>query len=1494
MGRKRKNRRITYQSLYFVFLFFIAVFIPSIVYAEAKSLISTGNGNWDTAGTWLVSGSDPATYQVPDSDDSVTINTGHTITLNTTGVCASISISNSGGLTFGNGNDLTVYGAVTSDGTITINSTSGISLFSISGTLAITDHGSLTMNPANTGAGASISCDNLTLTDTSCTMNPTNQATSSITLNATSAILTLTGSTFTMSPTGSGSTSILTTKLTSINSNSSCTVTPTTSASVTFNAGNITNNGTLRLETNTSASITSTLSLANSNTATFKTNTATDTIAITLDDAIYTTPGYITTSGSTASLSITGFSESARNVTINADYGYIYSTSDIVMRYVTVVNVGAYTSGDITKQGICISGVDGYNNSSAVQLQNLAITGGWSGIVLNGCDHLTSWFDCYISTNTITATYHAGIHLYNTKRSEIINNTCYNNDGSNTGYGIYLESSSMNTVNNNTAYGNKFFNFYFNASDKNFVEANTLYSADTQEGFYLLSSNYNVILNNTVRDNYVHGLALQASSNNILVKNRCYSNGKSTTFNSGSGIRFRYSSNSNVCLCNFSYGNKEAGLNSYQSINNLCMEEKYGHDGTAVQANNLGDILFEGDQDQGQISQVWFRNCLFSSPTEVADTTGKQEFTKDGSWMYSQKHNQENGTNRLYGKITLPVSGYPQGTESTLKYNYSDQSYAAFATTPYLRYDYNFSGYISPVTFSATTEPECWMVTYDTATNRWNVRGTTSGVQTNTVIPDGTTYNSDGTSPKVSFRVTQSLTPNEYGIQYVFVTGGAATDTNTQKKIQLTDFQDDLGQYIGAKLTADSGSTVEFEGTSSAPTLIDHKNRDGGSDFYYGFELKGTVNKLNYTTFKYLNENGLMLSAVPTSANSTGLRIENVKTGGAHLNFTSITHTFDNIYLDNSGVYNSSGTATVTFRDYYRYNLTDAAGVTATWDPTLSWSGQTDFTGDGVNPNDALTNSNFEFQVKYTDKGIAANGDVPSAIQVWVDSNDNGTFEDTEKHDMTKITQSGVNNGNYSDGETYTYTYPGMTFAGDGRINYRFYAINDNSTTMIGTTTSHEATGVGTTTVPQGETAGTPTNGYAYLSISGSAPRVNITTPTTEVSGEVTLTYTLIDSESNTCSVACEYSTDGGTTWSAATKGAGGDSITGLVSSPTGIEKTFVWATRTDLPNQKAQVKFKITPSDVIGSGTAGITDTFDVTNTASGSKSTVTCSQATIPADGTTKTTVTVALKDPDGNAVTEKNVTISATGSDNSITQPTAATDGNGETIGYLASTKAEQKVITATISDDSIEIQQKPTVTFTPLAVDPDRSTITYSPSEIVADGSTKATITVTLMDKFNNPVSDKQLSLSVTGSSNFLTQPAALTNASGQTTGALASNKMETKTVSARDVTDSITLNSKATIVFVPVSGLAVDNTTLVPGDPAKQNISIFYANPDRVETTLQIFNLTGALIFEKQIPANNVALWDGKNADGQMVETGIYIYQLDIGGTIKNGAIAIVK
>jgi hypothetical protein len=113
-------------------------------------------------------------------------------------------------------------------------------------------------------------------------------------------------------------------------------------------------------------------------------------------------------------------------------------------------------------------------------------------------------------------------------------------------------------------------------------------------------------------------------------------------------------------------------------------------------------------------------------------------------------------------------------------------------------------------------------------------------------------------------------------------------------------------------------------------------------------------------------------------------------------------------------------------------------------------------------------------------------------------------------------------------------------------------------------------------------------------------PSATITTPGGTQTGQVTISYKLIDAESDACSVAVAFSTNGGTTFAMATPGVGGEATSQLASSPpTGTSHTFVWDSFSDgvaLASANATVQFKVTPNDG-QAGTAATTANFTVDN---------------------------------------------------------------------------------------------------------------------------------------------------------------------------------------------------------------------------------------------------------------------------------------------------------
>ncbi len=124
---------------------------------------------------------------------------------------------------------------------------------------------------------------------------------------------------------------------------------------------------------------------------------------------------------------------------------------------------------------------------------------------------------------------------------------------------------------------------------------------------------------------------------------------------------------------------------------------------------------------------------------------------------------------------------------------------------------------------------------------------------------------------------------------------------------------------------------------------------------------------------------------------------------------------------------------------------------------------------------------------------------------------------------------------------------------------------------------------------------------FAVDTITPNTPPVaSVTTPASPSSGDITITYTLADAESDTCSVTVEYSTDSGANWYSCSQGVGGDGVTGLDSSVSGATHTFVWASANDDVGTSTleDAMIRITPHDGRAAGAPDVSGAFTVDNT--------------------------------------------------------------------------------------------------------------------------------------------------------------------------------------------------------------------------------------------------------------------------------------------------------
>jgi adhesin/invasin len=239
------------------------------------------------------------------------------------------------------------------------------------------------------------------------------------------------------------------------------------------------------------------------------------------------------------------------------------------------------------------------------------------------------------------------------------------------------------------------------------------------------------------------------------------------------------------------------------------------------------------------------------------------------------------------------------------------------------------------------------------------------------------------------------------------------------------------------------------------------------------------------------------------------------------------------------------------------------------------------------------------------------------------------------------------------------------------------------------------------------------------------------------------------------------------------------------------------------LSSTKAEAK-TLTATVNGASLTAAVTFSADAPVSA---QTTLSASPTSLTADNTATTTLTVTVKDANGNPVPGQSVTLASSGSANTLTPTSGNTDAAGRLTATLRSSVAETKTVTATAG----AIVKTTNVTFAAGAPSAATSTFTASPTSLTANGTSTSTVTVTVLDAQGNPVASQAVSLASSGTANTFTPASGSTNAAGVFTATLASTRAEAKTVTA--TAGSLTKNATVTFVAGAPSGTT---TTFVAG------------------------------------------------------------------------------
>ncbi|QJD84967.1 invasin domain 3-containing protein [Cohnella herbarum] len=225
------------------------------------------------------------------------------------------------------------------------------------------------------------------------------------------------------------------------------------------------------------------------------------------------------------------------------------------------------------------------------------------------------------------------------------------------------------------------------------------------------------------------------------------------------------------------------------------------------------------------------------------------------------------------------------------------------------------------------------------------------------------------------------------------------------------------------------------------------------------------------------------------------------------------------------------------------------------------------------------------------------------------------------------------------------------------------------------------------------------------------------------------------------------------------------------------------------------------------GSAIMGTASVQFVPGAPSTANSTIEAMDAMLTADGTSQTTVTVKLKDAQGNALTTGGAAVVITRTPGSVSLP--VTDNNNGT--YTATLTAPTTVGIATISASvgGSAITSTASVQFVPGAPSTANSTIQAGDADLTADGTSQTTITVKLIDAQGNALTTGGAVVAITSTLGTVSLPVTDDNNGTYTATLTAPTTAGTTTISA--TVGGIAIASTASVQFVPGAASTANST-----------------------------------------------------------------------------------
>jgi hypothetical protein len=360
----------------------------------------------------------------------------------------------------------------------------------------------------------------------------------------------------------------------------------------------------------------------------------------------------------------------------------------------------------------------------------------------------------------------------------------------------------------------------------------------------------------------------------------------------------------------------------------------------------------------------------------------------------------------------------------------------------------------------------------------------------------------------------------------------------------------------------------------------------------------------------------------------------------------------------------------------------------------------------------------------------------------------------------------------------------------------------------------------------------TALGGKTTVTVSAANSTVSASPTNLPVSGNTTLTITFKDATGNGVSgQSAAFSFSNAQASVVSTSGA---------SNASGIETVQI----TDTAAGPVTITvFDSTQSELQLSQTAVVTFTGSV----SAGNSSLGASPTSAPADGSSQIMLTATLKDTFGNPVSGKAVTIlPGPNTHSSVSPASVVTNSSGQAVFHATDSTAETISYDAEdITDSNLIVSLPATVQFTALSVSgsnssacvtPPNSTTCGSSASAPADGSSTATVTVTLKNTANAAVSGKSVSLTGnSGTHSTVTTLSGTTNSSGQATFSVKDGTAETVTYTAADSSDGVTVATTVSVSFTQTTQTVSGTSSTVT--PASQTVNADGTSVGAISVTL---------------------------------------------------------